>query len=202
MVKEKRDFILSLIESGRIMVDVWNGNAHIMKKDRSGFMKWNNNGGYLKTVVGGWCIAVHEIIAVASGLDVVDKHERLYINHINGDKSDCRFENLEVLNNSKNNSHAWKLGLKKAPQRRLTKYEVLLIKYLLDEGWSQTEIAEAMDVSVTHINSISTGHRWSSVQLDDYIAYTDHIVGDTLKDYIDQCVVFRKVGESIEDYFD
>lgn len=191
MKKEKRDFIDLMIKNKRIKVNIWTGEAHILKQDKSGFMKWVENHGYYKTMVNGWSIALHEIIAVASGLDVVDKDVKLYINHINGNKKDCRFANLEVLNNSQNNKHAWKIGLKQVAPRRMTKHDVLTVKYLGSLGFKQIDIAEAMGISQTHINSIMTGHRWTNVRLEDYIPITHHIKGDSLQDYIEQGIQFE-----------
>lgn len=198
MLKEKRDFIKLMIDNGRIKADIWAGKAYIMKQDKSGFMKWVDNHGYWKTRVGTWNIALHEIIAVASGLDVVDKDEKLYINHINGNKKDCSFANLEVLNNSQNNKHAWKLGLKEVAPKRLTKDDVLAVKFLGSLGFLQVDIAEAMNISPTHVNSIMIGHRWANIHLKDYVAITDHIIGDTLNDYVQQGIIFIEKDGSHE----
>lgn len=194
MRKEKRDFIKLMIDNGRIKVDIWSGQAHILKQDRSGFMKWVDNKGYLQTKVGSWNITLHEVIAVASGLDVVDKKEKLYINHINGNKKDCRFVNLEMMNHSQNNQHAWKIGLKQFVPKRLTKEDVLTVKFLGSLGFKQVDIAEAMNISPTHVNSIMIGHRWANIRLNEYVAITDHITGESLQDYIEQGIIFEEKG--------
>lgn len=194
MLLEKRNHIKKLIMTGRIKVDIWNGQAYILKKDRTGVMKWSECNGYLKTTVDGWNIALHEVVAVASGMDVDDKHEKLYINHINGDKKDCRFFNLEVINNSKNNAHAWKIGLKEYAPQRLTVHDVLIIRTLLKKGYSQKTVSDTMNISPTHINSIAKGHRWSKVHLGDYIIEGYDNECESIDDYIKQ-LNFKKVSE-------
>lgn len=195
MKKEKFEYIKGMIESGRIMVDVWTGEAHIKKVDGSGFMKWIENHGYYKTMSGGWTIALHEVIAVAGGLAVVDKHEKLYINHIDGNKKNCRLFNLEVVNNSQNNKHAWELGLKKVAPQRLTKEDVLKIKALASVGFKQSDISEAMNVSQTHVSSIVTGFRWGSVNLDEYVVSFKEDVPDTsIEECLNTMSIVPKLG--------
>lgn len=73
-----------------------------------------SNSGYGQFGLNGKRFYVHRTVyelfigAIPSGYE---------INHINGDKSDNRVENLELLTRSQNLTHAYKIGLSKAYQR-------------------------------------------------------------------------------------
>lgn len=169
MKQEKFNDIVELVESGQVMYNLQTGEAEIKKQNGNGVKKWSNVGGYPKTMHKGWSVSLHEIIAVAGGLDVVDTFEKLYINHKDGNKLNNSLPNLEVLNNSENNQHAWNIGLKKPAQNKLTIDDVLLIKFLASIGFKKVEIAKAMEISATHISSITTGFRWGKINLNNYL---------------------------------
>lgn len=132
MKQDKFDVITHLQLEDRLRVDLWSGQVAVMKKNRRGWMSQNlSGGGYLffTTSYHGqiYRIYCHEVIATLAGLNVIDDTERLIINHINGNKTDNRFNNLEMMTMSENTEHAWRTGLFKSRQDKQLKEQENLI---------------------------------------------------------------------------
>lgn len=71
-----------------------------------------SSGGYIQTVVRrGHAPFVHRIIWESVHGPIP---EGLYINHINGIKTDNRIANLELVTTSENHKHAYRIGLRRA----------------------------------------------------------------------------------------
>ncbi|MBA4538274.1 HNH endonuclease [Bacillus aquiflavi] len=124
------------------------------------------NRGYYCIYLSGKLYKVHQIIAVAAGLDILDKT----INHINCNKLDNRIENLEVVSLSENVSHAHKNGLHEHlignnhHKAKLTEKDVKQIRRLLNEGkMLKAEIARKYDVSFKLITKIQQNKIWKHV---------------------------------------
>ena len=54
--------------------------------------------------------SIHRLVAIAYVKNIYNKSQ---VNHINGNKSDNRIENLEWVTHEENQLHAYKIGLKK-----------------------------------------------------------------------------------------
>ena len=91
------------------------------------------------------------------------------VNHIDGDKLNNDYKNLEWTTHSKNNKHAYKIGLKKPLSNpkfnaKLSRQEVRGIKEMLNDGkLNQVEIGKEFGVSKSVINKIKTGKTWRDV---------------------------------------
>lgn len=91
------------------------------------------------------------------------------VNHINGNKSDNRAENLEWVSLQQNRDHAKKTGLiwqgEKSPNAKLTVSEVLEIRKALsdDPSINKTHLGKKYGVNGTTIRKIELRQRWASV---------------------------------------
>ena len=105
---------------------------------------------------------VHRLVAMA----FVDGYEDgMEVNHINGDKTDNRAENLEWVTHQENQEHAARvLGKMCGPRptrRRLTDDDVIAIR---ESGETQRALAERYGVSRVTIHYIRTGRIYKEVQ--------------------------------------
>lgn len=115
----------------------------------------SQRGGYLYCMVDYKNLYIHQIIAVAGGLNPVGNT----VNHIDGNKLNNSFSNLEVMSLSDNVKESYRQGLQETSrQTKLTDSQVIEIKTLLSKGnHLQKEIAEIYGVSKSTISQIKTG---------------------------------------------
>lgn len=88
------------------------------------------------------------------------------VNHIDGDKTNCRIENLEWVTPSENSIHGFALDLKPRGENhfktKLTNEQVKEIKFG-HIGLNQAEIAKLYDVKPNTISQIKTGRKWKHI---------------------------------------
>lgn len=111
---------------------------------------------------------VHRLVAFAYlGEQPSDKPD---INHIDGNKQNNHYTNLEWSNKSLNGSHAYKMGLSTAsPQlgekhgmSKLTNNDVLNIRKL-SENTSNKEIGKLYDLNPAYVWKIVTRRSWKHI---------------------------------------
>ena len=118
------------------------------------------------------CVAHRIIFAYCKCLNELPKDKE--INHINGNKTDNRIENLELVTASRNCKHAYEIGLKKKqygetnPCAKLKNKEVFAIKILIDKGLTSKTIADIFGCTPQNINLIRKGKKWKELRVDIY----------------------------------
>lgn len=111
-----------------------------------------NNNGYLTVEINGKERKVHQLVAEAF---VAGYFEGAVVNHLDGNKSNCHYTNLEWCTNSANTKHAYDTGLcpknkgQRADNRAVVQYSKDLVE--LARYNSITEAAKAVT------NNISSG---------------------------------------------
>lgn len=126
--------------------------------------------GYMKTAMDGQTVAAHRIVAQTW---IPNSENKPFINHINGNKTDNRAENLEWCTGSENIKHAFRTGLMKKVigenhhAARLTNEQVRQFKWewAHDRKMTRKQYAEALGVSEAAIKDIIRGRSWKWLQI-------------------------------------
>ena len=102
---------------------------------------------------------------------------KLQVNHIDGDKTNNHINNLEWVNQSENNQHAWDIGLRKSSEahkqsarktgfnnRMFSDSEVYYIRKMCKEfNFSQATTAKFFQTSIQNIHNIVNYKTYSEV---------------------------------------
>lgn len=110
---------------------------------------------------------IHQLVADA----FLERTEGLdFINHIDGNKHNNIFENLEWCTRKYNHEHAVRTGLipkgEKVATSKLNDNMVHAIKYFLREGYSHSELSKAFKITRGNISHISAGKIWRHITLE------------------------------------
>jgi hypothetical protein len=111
-------------------------------------------------------ILVHRIVAEYFLSNPLNKSQ---INHINGDKTDNKVENLEWVSHRENLDHAIKNNLtlkgEKNRNSKLKDVDIIKIHSLLQKGTTTKELSESYNVSYSTIDGIRTNRYWKHLNL-------------------------------------
>jgi hypothetical protein len=109
---------------------------------------------------------IHRLVATEFVGPIPPKYQ---VNHKNGNRSDNRVENLEIVTCSENNFHAYReLGREKPkgekhPGAKLTEIDVLDIRWLFAMGVRQFILAKEYVLDPTVIRDIVHRYRWKHI---------------------------------------
>lgn len=142
------------IKRGRILKqEICNSGYFRLELKRDGFVKK---------------FLVHRIVALCFIYN--ENKEKDCVNHKNGIKTDNRSDNLEWINRSENQKHAYSLGLQKravGSQRgrvcKLNESVVFLIKKNLKSGEMCLNLAKKYNVNASTIYNIKNKKTWAHV---------------------------------------
>jgi hypothetical protein len=113
-----------------------------------------NSHGYLQVSVGSpaRCVTVHKLVALAF---LGPRDGGLEVNHKDGDKGNCRPENLEYATSTTNNHHALMTGLRKM---KITDEQIEEIKSL-DGRLSRRGIGRQFGIHHSYVRYLVDGKR-------------------------------------------
>lgn len=105
---------------------------------------------------------VHRLVCAAFHGPIPPDHE---VNHVNGDKTDNRAENLVYVTRIENMRHAFDIGLlnnigSSNPASKLTEDQVSTIRTLHAEGMGYKNIAKRYGVTWEAVRNIIKGRSW------------------------------------------
>ena len=123
------------------------------------FMTPINNNGYLSVKMAGKLESIHRLVGE---LFIPNPHNKKEINHIDGDKTNNKVENLEWNNPSENIQHKiHQLGKdhrgSKNGMAKLTLEDTEKIKLLYQAGYSQNKLGEMFGISQGKISNVVNG---------------------------------------------
>ena len=138
--------------------------------NQRGFLNpYKNGAGYLTIDVRKYGVRIYPVIhRLVAKAFIPNPYGKPEVNHINGDKTDNRVENLEWVTHSENKLHAFRIGLEcnkgeQHPSHKLTNTDVEEIRKLLKLGqFTHREIAKMFGVSRYAITDINRGRSWNN----------------------------------------
>lgn len=108
---------------------------------------------------------VHRLVAIHFIPNPLNKPT---VNHLNGNATDSRVENLEWATISENNLHAYRTGLSKPKKMigekngraKLTQKDADKIRLMCSKGIKQKDIANHFNISISVVNNIKNNRAW------------------------------------------
>ena len=124
--------------------------------------------GYVKVCINGKRVSVHRIIM--QSLDNIENSE-FEINHIDGNKQNNHYSNLEWCTSAENKQHAVRIGLKGGRQscvrkdRGLSDEVVINIKEMIRDGYSNVEIQKKHNIRPNTFHYIKNERNYSYIKI-------------------------------------
>lgn len=136
-------------------------NKQGYRTTRLRFLKPTISHGYAIVMLNYKRLRVHRLVALAFIPNIDDKP---FINHIDGNKLNNHFTNLEWCTQKENVHHAFETNLTSGKNGAiLTNNQVTEIKKLLNGGITQTVIAKKFNVNRVTITLINTKKTWKEI---------------------------------------
>jgi hypothetical protein len=114
-------------------------------------------------------VLVHRVVAEAF---IPNPEKKLFVNHIDGNKTNNSVNNLEWCTSSENSLHAYKAGMRKAHTKRgkeshfarLNEKDVLAIREKYEKGgFTQRQVAKEYSVTQSTIYQIINKISWNHI---------------------------------------
>lgn len=145
-------------------------NIHLLEIDYENGLVLNRKAcfdtkGYLQITFKNKLVKVHQVIAFLKyGRDAIN----FQVDHLDGDKTNNRPTNLEMVTNLENYSRAKRMGLirkgEESGRSKLNDSQVKEIKEMLRKGVKQKDIAAFYKVAPNTISKINTGECWGQIK--------------------------------------
>lgn len=142
-------------------------NGRIWSRSKHHFMNPSiTNDGYFQTMFNRKSMKIHSLIAKAF---VENPYGYKEVNHIDGDKLNCHYKNLEYCTRGHNIKHAYKLKLRNSDGARkasskLNEWKVKAIRTLYKYyPYTQTQLGECFNVTQAQIGSIVNYRSWNHI---------------------------------------
>ena len=146
-------------------------NGHRKVKER--ILKQTENRGYRAVIISKEKtrkeFSAHRLVAFHFIPNPENKPE---VNHIDGNKSNNKVENLEWVTPSENIRHSYAVGLARNdgenhPASKLTEYDVRVIKQMLKDGMRVCDIHKKFSSIISRyaIKDIKSGKSWKNIKL-------------------------------------
>lgn len=108
---------------------------------------------------------IHRLLALHF---IPNPENKLEVNHIDGDKGNCRLKNLEWCTRSENKIHAFRLGLENSRKGSLSNLSKLKEKEVLEirkigNSMFQKDIAKIYNISSASIGMIINRKTWTHI---------------------------------------
>lgn len=134
-------------------------SGNVYKMTEKGLVKigWKNGRNYIHiTTADRKSMKVHRMVAE---LFIPNPKNYPHINHKNGITTDNRIENLEWVNPSQNQKHAYRSGLRKT---KLNLKDVSEIRERVSKGEKQFQLAKEYNIGRSHISNIVNYKRYDA----------------------------------------
>lgn len=159
-----RDYIVS--EYGDI-ISYKRKKSKILKKTK-------NNGGYL-TVYAGDKTSTHRVVA-ETFISKIAKNKT--VNHIDGNKENNHYSNLEIVSLSENIKHAFKNNLNHSGSKHgISKLNESVISQIFDlykKGKTMAQIGEIFKINRRTVSSVLKNKTWTQVDCDKTLQFIRH----------------------------
>lgn len=148
------------------------GRIKSFKHEKDGRLlspKFNGNYNQIRLCKDGVCniFSIHRLVAIHFVENPLNKDQ---VNHIDGNKTNNFYKNLEWATHSENGLHAYETNLRVSQKgevhgrSRLTEKEVLAIYFLAHTGkFEQKKIAEMFNIHLATVSDIKLKKRWKHV---------------------------------------
>lgn len=110
-----------------------------------------------------FCRRVHRLLAETF---LPNPHNLPVVNHIDGNKENFSLDNLEWVTVKENDRHARDVLKVVCGNRVVNEPIVVDICQMMQAGFSNQQIMEAMDISISIISKIRTGKSWVNISKD------------------------------------